>query len=246
MKFFVRTLLWAVAAVTFAAGSAHAIKTAPTLPHNTYDFTYSNTSDATIHDSGIGGPVSGYADSVGGTADKGQIVIDVLGAPPNGALIVSVSEQARYDRSAAPATCTVWGTTNVVCDGTKKVNEEEFSLLRFLGRNFIDAAQIDAKNHWSAVTTAKDLVISNDFTIDKNDGASMHIVESRIVKQAGAQAFTASTDGTIVYNEALTVPSEITEQTMTRQSIGMGDYSTDRSQLQLKLTSDSLVGKASQ
>jgi hypothetical protein len=247
MKFFFRTLLWAVAACAFAVGPAAALQTAPTLRHLVYNFTYGDTTDTTQHDSGIGGgPASGSTDSRAATSDKGQIAVDVIGIPADGSVVVSVSEQAIGSRSADAAHCAIWGNTNVTCEPGKKVTEEEFAVLRFLGRNFIDTSQIDANNHWKVGTVAKDLTVSNDFTVKTNVSGQLHIVESRLVKQAGAQGFTAATDGTIEYNLPMTVPSLVTEDTTTRADIGMGDYTTERTQLQVKLASDSLLPKASQ
>ncbi len=244
MKYFFRGLVSGVALVLVPA-VAGAVTGAAQKPirHLTYSFTYTQTGDRTQHDSGIGGPVSGMAVARSGAADKGQITADVMQVAGDGGLVVSVSEKANESRSADPVTCAVYGNTNVLCDPTKKVNEEELALLRLLGKNFVDAAQIDEKNHWRVQSTGPAIDKTADFTVESNDNNVVKITESRVDKQKGAQAYTSSVDGKITYDLNKTVPMTILEDTMLRQNMGMGDYNTDQTQVSLTLLSDSLGGK---
>ena len=68
----------------------------------------------------------------------------------DGGLIVRISEQGEAIRRAPPATCVVYGNTQVICDPDKTVYPEEYTLLRFLGPKFVDPTQLDANRHWVA------------------------------------------------------------------------------------------------
>jgi hypothetical protein len=220
--------------------------------HLVYAFTYTNTSDLTVHDSGIsngdagpGGaaPTSGIQDSFAGNSDKGEVTVDVMRVQPDSGLVVIVSEQARETRSAEPTTCVVYGNTNVICDPNKKINSEEFVLLRLLGTNFVDPAQIDSKNHWRVENTGQQIASVTDYSIGKNDAGIMHISGTWVLKQIGAQPFTTTTDGSIVYDFGRTLPTSIVEDATTREQRQMGQYNVVRTQTSLTLTTDSAAKK---
>jgi len=243
MNIFVRSLVPGVAlALAPIVALAAAGGPAKPLRHLAYSFTYTETSDRTQHDSGIGGPASGMADSKTGSSDKGEILVDVMGAAKDTSLVVSISEKARDARSAAPVTCAAFSNTNVICENGKKVNDEELAVLRLLGAKFINTDLIDEKNHWNFGWTSDQLDRSVDFTVNANDNNMLKITEARVEKVKGAQGYTASLDGKITYNLTKVVPVSIEEDTTTRQSIGMGDYDTARTQISLTLESDSLGG----
>ena len=241
MKLFFRGIVPGVAlalapVVALAAGSG------PEKPlrHLVYTFTYTQSSDRTQHDSGIGGPSSGMADSRTGSSDKGEISVDVVGAAKDSSLVVIVSEKARETRSAVPVRCAVFSNTNVICEANKKVNEEELAVLRLLGAKFVNTDLIDAKNHWGFGWTSDQLDRTVDFTVNANVNDVLNITETRIEKVKGAQGYTASLDGKITYDQHKIVPTAVVEDTTLRQSAGMGGYDTDRTQIALSLESDSL------
>jgi hypothetical protein len=237
------TLWFALASLPVVAA---AVTQAPTstppkpLRHLVYAFTFSQSTDRTIHESGIGGPISGMQDSRGGSADKGQVFADVVGIQKDTGLIVTVSEQARESRTAEPTTCLVYSNSTVICDQTKKVNDEELALLRFMGQHFVDENQIDDKNHWRIASSGPQFNLTSDFTVQSNDNNVLQILEARVVNQKGAQAFTSSVDGHITYDLNYTVPTAISEDEMLRQNGGMGTYDTDHTQISLTLQSDSM------
>lgn len=250
------------AALTIGLGAvASADATAP-VRHLVYDFTYTNTQTQTAHDSGIsssdaantsamgsGGslaaaaPVSGVADSNAATSDRGQIVVDVMRVQPDGGLVVSVSEQAHDKRSALPATCVVYGNTNLVCDTSKQINTEELSLLRVLGSNFVDLAQIDAKNHWRVDQSGPSNSDVADYSIASSNGAVMKIDSLRVLKEQGVQGFTATTNGVITYDAQRLVPLGLVEDEILRQGGGAGSYTEVRTQTGLSLVTDSAATK---
>ncbi len=218
------------------------------IRHLVYAFTYTNTTDLTVHSSGVSGqsndpgqsaPVSGMKDYRNGSTDRGTITVDILRVQPDSGLVVSISEQARDSRSALPATCVVYGNTNLICDPDKRINTEEVSLLRTLGSNFIDASQIDAKNHWQVSSSAPRMSNVADYSIDKNEAGLLHIGVQRVLHQEGVGSFTTTTDGIITYDSARAVPLSIVEDDLTRAQQTMGTYSTDHAQTSLSLTEDS-------
>jgi hypothetical protein len=218
--------------------------------HLVYTFTYTNSTDLTQHTSGINGqddhtgfggsqPASGVKDYKTGGGDRGTIVVDVTRVQPDTGLVVEVSEQANDTRSALPATCVVYGNTTVVCDSSKVVNTEEMELLRLLGSNFIDPAQVDSKNHWRVDQSGPNGSDVADFSIGKNDGGKMDITSQRVVKTTGVGAYTITTDGTIAYDFSRTVPTSVVEDQVMRQNGTGGNYTTVHTMTSMTLAQDS-------
>ncbi|MEO6912915.1 MAG: hypothetical protein ABI182_02695 [Candidatus Baltobacteraceae bacterium] len=222
--------------------SAAAASPAP-LRHLVYTFDVSITSTTSIHSSGIGTTGSGVADYQGGVGDKGTITADVIAATADKGLVIDVSEQARNDRSATVVRCAVYGDGRVFYDTTRKVNDEEMSLLRVLGRDFVDPATLDANNHWRIANSSPALDISADYTIKSNTNGILQIDLQRVLKIKGAQASDTTTDGSIVYNLTDEVPNQVREDTMERSNGGISGDTTLHTQIELKLASDSMQMK---
>jgi hypothetical protein len=234
---------WTVAS-TIAAG---AVANAPAAPirHTVYSFTYLTQSDLTEQTSGLeGGPESGMKHYGAGTQDQGTVTVDVNGVQADGGLLVSVSESARQDRSAAPVTCAVYGDTRVVCEPDKKVNEEEYSLLRFMGRQFFDPSKLDPRQHWHIASDSNGFSMASDFTVSGGTTSAESITEQTTVKAGGSQPFTTTTDGKIMYNADLTIPISISQDSFQRQSQGMGMDNLQHTQIELHLQSDSMANKS--
>jgi hypothetical protein len=219
------------------------------IRHLTYAFTYSSESDETYHDSGISpasglykAPVSGVADYTTALDDKGTIVVDVVAIQPDNGLIVRVSEDSRKQRDAAPANCLVYGNTDVVCEPDAKINAEEFAVIRLLGRNFADPSKVDANGHWRESRSTPAVSVVSEFAIDKSSSGVLHISTQRVTTEHGAQGFTASAVGKIVYDVYRTLPTSVTDDEITRQEEGGGQHNTTRVQTSLTLTSDSMAG----
>ncbi|MDQ2992142.1 MAG: hypothetical protein M3R30_04890 [Candidatus Eremiobacteraeota bacterium] len=235
----------------------------PPVRHLVYAFTYSNSQTQTQHDSGIssndrgsgsglggdsGGlsaaaPSSGVAESKTSVSDKGSILVDVVRVQPDSGLVVSISEKANDRRSALPATCVVYGNTNVICDPNKQINTEELALLRLLGENFIEPAQVDANNHWRVDQSGPQNSDVADFSIGKNDAGMMKITSTRVLKATGAQGFTSTSDGVYTYDYNRLLPTDVFEDETLRQNGGAGTYTTVRTQTTLALATDSAATK---
>ncbi len=222
------------------------------LRHLVYTFTWGTANSTEVHVSGLGNgsPVSAYTPNQIGepsgissfsasNSDKGSITVDVLREQPNDhGLVVTVSEQAQDTRSAVPATCVVFGNTDVICDPSAKINYEELTLLRFLGANFVDPGQIDAKLHWKVGESNGSYSVSADYTIAKNVNGALTISEDRIVRPTKAE--TSTIDSTIGYDFNRQIPTTITEYAIERSEVGE-QYVTIKTETVLNLQADSMA-----
>lgn len=230
------------AAAALTASVALADGAAP-IRHLSYKFDITLSTTATVHDSGIGGdgPVSGSSDYHSGASDEGTITVDVMQVQPDTGLVVQIAEQARNRRDAVPTMCVTYGNGAVICDQSKgQLNEEEMTLLRFLGRNFVNRAMIDAHNHWQYASNDSQAAETNDYTLGKTNGDLLDISYQRVLKVAGANAYNATTDGSLTYNEKFSMPVSIKEQTTTRKNTGAGNYDTSRQDMSFTLAQDSM------
>lgn len=227
------------AAVALTAGAAFADP--QPVRHLVYNFDVAFNTTRTQHDSGIGGPVSGSTDSHAGTMDKGTIVVDVLTVQPDSGLVVKVSEQARDTRSSVPTMCVAYGSGAVVCDQSHgELNEEEMSLLRVIGKDFINQSLIDNKRHWQYSQSTPEAKETNDYTIDSTNGDILGISFERVLKVETGQPFNATTNGKITYNQKLSVPTGLEEDTVTRRDTGGGNYDRVEQRITLSLATDSM------
>lgn len=185
----------------------------------------------------------GYAgtttSSGGGTGDRGELTVDVLAVQPDSGLVVTIAEQARGSRSADPATCVTYGTGQIVCETGKKINEEEYTLLRLLGKDFVNPALMDSHHHWQLSTTSADTSETNDYTLSNQSNGMATIVLSRDLKVGGPQGYDASTTGHVSYNLRLNMPVSVTEETETRAQTG-DSYNRVDQMVTLRLASDSM------
>jgi hypothetical protein len=235
---------------TLVAVIAGTPPTGTPLRHLVYTFTWGTANDTEVHTSGMGdgslgsptGEASGMSSFNASVNDKGTITVDVLREQPNDhGLVVTVSEQAQDNRSAATATCVVFGNTDVICDPNAKINYEELTLLRFLGSNFIDPNQIDAKQHWKVGETNGSYSVSADYTIASNASGVMKIDEDRIVSPSKTEISTIN--ATIGYDFNRQVPTAITEYAIERHERGE-QYTTVKTETVLSLQTDSLAAKS--
>ncbi|MDQ2663827.1 MAG: hypothetical protein M3Y18_07330 [Candidatus Eremiobacteraeota bacterium] len=236
-------VLFALAVAGVACAPPIVASAAP-LRHAVYHFDVSVHSDLTVHTSGIdGGSATGSTDYGGGDADRGTIAIDVLSAAADGGLNVQIREDALYTRTAKPALCAVYGDGRVVCDPEARVNAEEHALLLAFGRGFVDAAKLDAENHWTQSDTGSGFATLTDYTIASGDlGKVVTIALQRVDKMSGAQGYNAVTSGTIAYNVPMSIPTAIKENTTMRQTRGIGQDNRIDTSVTLSLVSDSMQG----
>jgi len=223
-----------------AWGTAPAANAKP-IRHLSYTFDVAISSDESVHSSGIGGNGSGVTDYRGGYGDKGTISVDVLAVQPDTGLVVRISEAARETRSANPATCVVYGSSSPICDTSAKINDEELTLLRLLGRTFIDESQMDAKRHWQFASSSPTYSETNDFTVNRDQDGILDITGQRVTKASGARGYDATTNLQITYDKTKVVPTLVKEDTVLRRSEGMGKDNRIETMTTLTLASDSMA-----
>lgn len=219
-----------------------ALAAAP-IRHLVYTFDVSITTTSNVQSAVTKGePMSGSTDFRAGTGDRGQIAVDVLSVQPDTGLVVNISEKGvGGQRNADPTMCVVYGNTELVCDQSKgQLNQEELALLRLLGRNFISPATIDAKNHWRYATSNPQSQETDDFTLGKASGDLVPVTYERVLKVTGGSGYESTSEGSISYNEKLSIPVSVREDTSLRKQAGIGSYDTVQQKVTLTLASDSM------
>ncbi len=236
----------------FPASPSQAVDTVPNgvIRHLVYNFTVGIRSSTVVHDSGIGSTErvasvsgSGISDYKGRTSDQGTITVDVTGASADGGLVVSVSENARNSRSAKPATCVVFGATLSTICSNELMNDEEIAIVRLVGRDFVAQTMLAPQSHWSIPANLQDGTETNDFTVTGVQNGVLAITEQRVDKVRGANSFDATTNGTIAYNAALSVPTALHEVNVRRENGGPQNQSTIETYTDLALVTDTMAAK---
>ncbi|MGC1380991.1 MAG: hypothetical protein WA814_08210 [Candidatus Baltobacteraceae bacterium] len=217
-----------------------------------YSFTYSSDQQTTARDASdsaeavssdvITGGTNGQSHYEGKLNDKGTMNVDVQRKQTDGGLVVTISEQGENTRRAPAATCVVYGNTRVICDPNKTVYTEEYTLLRFLGSNFVDPNQLDANKHWAITQDGPSLAVKADYTINANNNGTMQIGETRSLRQPGG-SLTTDVQTKIAYDYKRTVPTSVDEYVTQRHDNGVQGTSTTIYQTTLKLVSDSVASQ---
>lgn len=246
-----RAVLLALPAVLVIGGPVRAVEMTGEL---VYNFSYSANQSIQARDSGVvestdgngnyNGGSNGISHYGGSLSDKGTITVKVTGKQPDGGLIVSVSEQGENLRKAPPATCVVYGNTNIICDPNKTVYTEEYTLLRFLGSNFIDPNQLDANKHWRiGPSTSQGQTVQADYAITSNNNGVMQIGETRKIVTTGSGKLETDIETKIHYDYSRTVPTSVEEYATQRTDAGLSGTSTTTYQTTLSLATDSILSK---
>ncbi len=226
-----------------------------------YNFTYSANNKVTARDDANpamsyfgsptgndGGPTyanpsSGQANYQAALDDKGTMTVNIIGKQPDGGLVLNINEVGQNARRAPAATCVVYGNTRVICDPNKTVFTEEYTLLRFLGVNFVDPSQLDANKHWNATglnSPGQDIAAS--YTINSNSNGLMQIGETRTVTATNASVrVTTQVESKIGYDYNRLLPTSVEEYTQQRNDHGTGGMSLTTYQTTLQLVSDTMA-----
>jgi hypothetical protein len=184
---------------------------------------------------------SGISDYHGKLDDKGTMTVDIVSRQPDKGLVVNISEQGENTRRAPPATCVVYGDTRVICDPNKTVYQEEYTLLRFLGANFVDPSRLDANKHWAIDQAGQMNTIKADYVVTSNANGNMQISESRQIIPNGGGSLTTDIQTKIGYDTTRSVPTSVDEYTTQRQDNGVSGSTTTIYQTTLQLVSDSMA-----
>ena len=224
--------------LALAAAAVAARADTPPLRHLVYSFTYESSQHGAVPNE----PGStGNQTYNGKLDDQGTMTVDVLREAQDRGLVVVVAEQGQNTRRSAPATCAVYGNTTVVCDPSKPVNAEEFTLLRFLGANFFDPAQLDAKQHWSVSEHKGKTNMTADYTVTSNDNGVIKVDEKRHVEDTSVGSVTIDAQTKLAYNSNRLLPTTIDEYETEDQHSGVVGVTTTTFQTTFSLVSDSMA-----
>lgn len=237
----------------FAPSAALAVdNTSPNAPlrHLVYSFTYGVQGDLTVHsEQGMGYPGqdeassgSGIVQDYNGTMqDKGTVTVDIMHEQPDTGLVVRISEQAENTRKADPATCVVYGSTNLICDPNATINSEELTLLRFIGRNFVDPNKLDDKGHWRLEQSNSAESTTADYTLAPGKNGIVSIQENRVVKNMGGRPVTTDVTTSIVYDTTRQIPTTVQEYAVRREGSSSAGSMKTTVQTSFNLVSDSMA-----
>lgn len=242
-----RFLFGALAAAAVTGLSVTSAAAADASNQFVYSFTYSSNQNVSARDASdnaetvdsmsgaLNGGSNGMSHYRGNLTDRGTMTVQVVRQQPDGGLIVSISEQGEQTRRAPAATCVVYGNTQVICDPNKTVYTEEYTLLRFLGKNFVDPSELDANRHWSIGGTTD---LKADYTIGSNANGMMQISEARHMR-ASTAGQTTDVQTKIGYDFTRAIPTSIDEYVTQRRDSGVSGTSTTIYQTTLSLVSSS-------
>jgi hypothetical protein len=216
-----------------------------------YSFTYSSEQDVYARDSqnpaeaidpGARGG-SGTSHYHGSLTDKGTMTLERLHQQPDGALVLTISELGENTRRAPAAECVVYPNTSVICDPNKTVYPEEHTLLRFLGRNFVDPSRLDANRHWAITQNSAGLDVHADYVVNSTDNGKVQITETRTIRRTGAGSLTTDVQTKIGYDFTQSLPTSIDEYVTQRHDNGVAGTTTTIYQTTLTLVNASSTDK---
>jgi len=225
-----------------------------TVQQLTYNFTYSANQSTTARDSA--NPAEDYtmpanqlttqayvatngSGGYGGSlSDKGTMTVNILAKQQDGGLIVNISENGQSTRRAPSAACVVYGNTRVICDPNKTVYTEEYTLLRFLGQNFIDSSNLDAHRHWQVVQNSPAQDITADYVLGPTTSSDVSVTETRKIRQATGGSLTTDVQTKIGYDMSRDLPTSVDEYVTQRHDNGVQGTTTTIYQTTFSLASD--------
>lgn len=147
----------------------------------------------------------------GPLSEKGAITVSLLGTQQDGGLIVTVSENVENARPWPAIACIVYGDTRVLCEPKKKVSAEEYTLMRFLGRNFIEASNLDAHRHWQVVQNSASMNVTSDYTLGADTKGDVAVSEAREIREANGGGVLTGVRTKIVYDTNRNLPISVDE-----------------------------------
>lgn len=179
-----------------------------------------------------------YIQSAG---ERGTITVEVMQKQSDDGLVLDISEQTKDARSAEPVTCVVYGDETMMCDESKKINPEEMALLYVLGVHFVNPTRMDDNQHWQYARSETGADVVDDLKVTGHTGDLLNVGFHRTYTVSGGTVERTTTDGAIVYNQALTLPVSLTQDELTDRPSGNSKSQRVEEKLTLKLASDSLT-----
>lgn len=148
---------------------------------------------------------------------SGTIEVDVLREQNDGGIVVSVREHGN-DAGAAPVTCAVYPNTSLTCDSQQNVKPEEYALLRFLGKGFVDPSHMDGQRRWHVAQSSGGVDSTADYQIISSTDGMLTVAETQTIGSNGKAG--ATIRSTIGYDFDRTLPTSIDERVVQTQQPG--------------------------
>lgn len=177
----------------------------------------------------------------GGKRDRGTIDADVLAVQADSGTVVRISEQSRARPALQAATCVAYGTGLVQCDAIGNVTVEEMSLLRLLGRGFLNFGEVDRQRGWHNGASDGRARESNDYRITSESKGEFEIAFQRVLNVPGFDGYVSTTTGSLSYDQQRSAPTSLKQQTITKPQAGTDDPIVE--DLTLTLQSGSLLAR---
>jgi hypothetical protein len=211
------------------------------LRHLEYKFTDDFEGVSEYHFNGIGNGIqtsSGVGDVSSSIGGRGTMSVDILSVTPDGALVVKISESVENEpHPRGSYTCTVYGSTAVLCPSVPAPSDAEWVLLSYLGRQFVAGAPWDAQRHWQRKQDTPRYLLVEDFTLTDATNDKQTLIREKKKMSLHNGGFGSQTeDVAITYDQTMEVPTVVHDEVQSVGTAGSGHGTYD-----FHLTSDSFA-----
>jgi hypothetical protein len=174
---------------------------------------------------------------------RGSIAVDVIAATADGGLVVDMAEAAP-GRNRAKVRFAVTADGMVAYDPKRAddVSEEELALGRWLARGFYGDHPRDAGAKWTIDQSGNGVAVAEHYRVRSADDRRVTLDYRLEEAGSGAGSFTATREGSLVYDTGLTVPLRATYEGATRRQFADA-YDEMHTSIVLTLTVDSFAKK---
>jgi len=236
-----RIVLFASLVATAQAQNSPAPSDAKSLRHLEYSFAVDSEGVSEFHYNGIGnGTETGAGVGGGAVSDggSGTMYVDVLSVTADGALSIRISEFVVNEARPRQAyTCTVYGSTGVLCPSVPAPSEAEWILLSYLGRQFVTGAPWDAQHHWQRKLDTAQYALVEDFTLGDGGNPNLALIAEKKRMELHNGGFgTRVDDVRILYDRTMEIPDTVHDES---QETGPGGSS--HASFDFHLTADSFA-----
>lgn len=172
---------------------------------------------------------------------SGRVTANVIAASRDGFLVVDVAETASV-RNRPTVRVTVARNGDLIFDPKQNENltVEEIALLRWLARGFADDLPPSTGAGWDIPQAHTGTTGAEHYRVLAIDGARFKLDYKMEVRRTGAQGYDATRLGSLTYDTAYSVPTEVAYQEVAHQEL-RGNIDTTSTSVELRLLSDSFI-----
>ena len=175
---------------------------------------------------------------------NGSIVVDVVAATGDNGLVADIAENARgRSRPKVRFAITSDGSIGYDPKNAENVSEEELALARWLARGFYGEHPVAAGTLWTVDQSGNGIRSTEHYRVT-SVGADHRVTLTYTLElqSTGVDAYSATREGSLVYDTALIVPLRAAYQGQSHRQLADAYHETHTS-LTLTLTADSFVKK---